>query len=111
MAGPPAPARFEAAFFVSRVETGSTWGVVVDVSITGLRLNTEQMEPVGSQHTLFFIWGDAEFEASVEVVRHCEGGLAVRFLTTDSDRDAAIDEIIEGLTPRRGADPSYGDSE
>ncbi len=108
MPGPPAPARYEAAFFVGRVETAATWGVVVDISVTGLRLKTEQLEAIGSKHTLMFVWGDEEFHAPVEVVRHCEHGLAVRFLTPDPDRDAAINEIIEGTPVRRGTDPSCG---
>ena len=98
----------EAALFVARIATGTSWGVVADISVTGMRLKTDQLEPVGSQHEILFVWGEEEYHAAVEVVRHCEEGLAVRFLDADADRNAAIEEITTDTPLRRGQDTARG---
>jgi len=104
MTEPTAPPRFEATLFVGRADTHATWGLVADLSVTGMRLKTEQVDPIGARVDLVFIWGDEEFTCPVEVVRHCEGGLAVRFLTLDPERDAAIAEITADVPQRRRTD-------
>lgn len=85
--------RFDAPIMIARPE--APWGIAQDLSQSGMRLKTDKTEPVGSRHDIFFIWGGQEFSCIVEVARHCDDGLAVKFIDPDDSMRVAIDEITQ----------------
>lgn len=60
-----------------------------------MRLKTDTTEPVGSRHDILFIWGGEEFSCEVEIARHCDDGVALRFVDPDDAMRVAIDEITQ----------------
>ena len=94
---------------VARDQVGQPWGHARDISQSGMRLETQQRQGIGSVHTLIFVWDLTEHRARVEVVRHTEDGLAVRFVEPDPTFSAALHELTTGCPAAPQADPGYAD--
>lgn len=107
MAGPPAASRFQAPFFVGLQGSRKPWGVASNVSTTGILLETRDLQPVGSEHTIFIVWDIDSYRCHVRVARHAERGLAIEYVEPDAAFMTAIEEIVADAPPARVSCPDY----
>ena len=88
--------REAAQLFITYGLRSGRLGISRDVSLSGLFVCTDSRPPAGSNHELYFVWGDDGYTCRCEVTRHGADGIGLRFVTLDPRAQGALREIVDG---------------
>src|SRR5687767_9211140 len=95
MPGEKMPARrVPATLFIGEAEASVPLGQSRDVSISGMFVMTAKRPEVGSEHDIWFIWGDETYGTRARVARHDETGIGLEFVKPDPTFVQALQEIV-----------------
>ena len=81
------------SMFVGQDE-GGPFGLTVNMSQSGMLLETEERPPVGTTHTINLVWGEDIFECDIRVARHADVGLGVAFIDPQPGFVAVVSEML-----------------
>ena len=95
MAGPPIAERYVAPLFVRRDGKDLPWGMTRNLSVSGMFLETEDRDPVGTEYTISIVWGDEIYACRARVMRHGSAGLGLMFIDPDASFLRTVQEVID----------------